>query len=335
VKQAAGNSYQKHPTSVHQVVAPATERVWGTDIAVLAADASANPRSMIQVSGTLFAFTPDPSWDLKTLPTVAIAGARPLVDSSGPSSRITGAAADSYKYCFAYRADECVLGSTPGLVYVNAPYLTPSSACYGPGLAAAYPTYTESELCFTNYGAWTDRLAQIGLQANDTTGAQTRALTHGFTPFGFKGGFANAQPTPDGKWQLLPVAHANGRTDVIALRTPPWPISDGVDRTDFERKTIALTPPPGQIASAILEFGYDEQFLCTSRQEACVAVGSWTDAVPFAYETTDAYVPTPCASSCKIDLPVIPGHVVYYRYKYLDAARNVRAVGSTEVMAVY
>jgi hypothetical protein len=297
----------------------------------------ANPPSVNNVTGTLYSFVPNASFNLKALSALAIVGAKPLLDVSGPSSAIDGTSTDNYKYCYALKANECVLGSTAGRVYVNAPYVTTSSLCYGGAVLAPYSAYTESELCFTNYGGFYERLDQIGLTPSDRTGANTRAITQAFTPTAFKGGYANSQPTPDGKWLLFPMTQANGRTDVVEVQTPSWPTQSSPNRQDFIQVPVTLSPPGSLGANnAILEFGYDSSFYCTSRQEPCVAVSAaCNQSAPFYFEASDSYSGAACSAGCTITVPVIPGHVVYYRWKYRDNSNQVLATGPIQVAAAY
>ena len=226
------------------------------------------------------------------------------------------------------------------MVYVNAPHITATSACFSGSVYAPYVTYTESELCFTNYGAFTEKVNQIGLMTQDSTGANSRALSHGFTPAGFKFGFANPQPTPDGKWLMFPITEANGRLDVAEIQVPPWPTPDGVNRTDFIQLTATTSNVPSGTTNALIEFGYDLNFYCTSRQDVCVAHSStYSQATPFLYEGGDGPLSSiggvACSSSCSAIIPVIPGHVVYYRWKYRDSSNHVISTGPNSVAAAY
>jgi len=112
---------------------------------------------------------------------------------------------------------------------------------------------------------------------------------------------------------------------VYAVQIPSDPGSDGVDRSTFVRASIAITAPGGLgVATAKVYFGYTEQglstdYYCTSRREACVAVGSTvTDATPFSYATTESYSPAACSVSCTIAIPVLPLHTAYFKISYLN-----------------
>jgi hypothetical protein len=176
--------------------------------------------------------------------------------------------------------------------------------------------------------------------SQDYTGANSRALSHGFTPTGFKFDYANAQPTPDGKWLMFPVTEANGRLDVAEIQVPPWPTSDGVNRTDFIRLSESTSNVPSGTANVVIEFGYDANFRCTSRQDVCVANSStYSQATPFVYEGGDGPLSSipgvACSSSCSVVIPVIPGHVVYYRWKYRNSSNSVIFTGTNRVATAY
>ena len=114
----------------------------------------------------------------------------------------------------------------------------------------------------------------------------------------------------------------------MMVKMPPF-TKDCVHRDYFVRSPLNLTPPAGLgVATAEVEFGYAEQgaanaFHCTSRNEACVVVSDTVDDTnPFSYQQSDTFAPAPCASGCRITLPVTPSHVAYYHVKYLDANGN-------------
>ena len=121
-------------------------------------------------------------------------------------------------------------------------------------------------------------------------------------------------------------------------KLPPLVKQDDVDRSTFVRARIPCTAPQGQgIASAAIEFGYAEQgapdqYYCTSRREACVAVSATVnDATPFYFAQTETYTRMPCAKSCTITLPVLPAHVAYYQVKFYDAQGVQVALGDRGV----
>jgi len=350
-KGGTGNSYTKHPTAPQQI--NGSDLTWGLDVNPIQGNSSANPQknasnnTLTAVEGNLYYFTPDPSYDLKNLATIATVGWRPLLDVSGPSSSIGGTSADNCKYCYVYVAGECYSGSAAGNVYVNAPYLvvgpynTTGSHCFdGNGnMLPGFPAYTESELCFNNTGGLLNELVQIKLTPPDSTGANSRALSWEWTGFGMHSLFANAHPTPDGLW-IIGFGVTAGAAQIFMHKQPPMPASDGVNRTDFEPQTVNVTGSSiSGTTSVLIEFGYDSNFYCTSRQDKCVAnqitftdTGascSTSSSQPFCFESDAKDGPiglipgVACSTTCAVQVPALPGHVLYYQIVHLNASHTV------------
>jgi len=339
--------------SAQQVNAPPSELKWGADEMGLFSDDCSDPASLTNITGTLYSFKPGSvcgtsAWELKGLATAAFNGWRPLIDVSSPNncntnpsgSNCLGSTATSYyKYCYAYQSNECYSGSTAGTVYVNTPNITTSTTCTT-GNAAPFSTYSEGHLCFIPQPAYADALSQIGLGYPNTQNA-LRSLGYGLTPKGYEGGFANTKVTPDGKWLMAETTWPNGRSDNLEFEVPLWAPESSPNRTDFIQVPIRLTPPSSFSANnAIIEFGYDTNFYCQSRQEMCVAASStYSQATPFWFETSDAALGNwngngvACSTGCTIIMPVLSGHVAYYRWKYRNASNQVLATGPTQVVA--
>jgi hypothetical protein len=179
---------------------------------------------------------------------------------------------------------------------------------------------------------------------NDSTGATSyRPLARTFQNFeGAVTLSSNLKLTYGGEWAILMAIDKqppNPATRVFALKVPPVPVDDGIDRSTFVPAMVSVTPPSGQnIASARIKFGYAEQgspgsYFCTSRREACVAVSATIDPLnPFRFSETDSYNPMPCAAGCTISIPVYPLHTSYYSVEFLNPAGV--AVAATNGIAV-
>ena len=265
----------------------------------------------------------------KVLPYFGFAGPYLLKDKSGPGSVITDA--DKWTFCVAYVAGECRPGSAKNDVFMNAPYVRADWT----GNCIAN-TYAQNSLCFNTiipHGAW---IIQMDVSQPDPLFRRYRRLTMGFTGPLRQYQFQSADVTPDGKWAFLAPGWLDGyRPDMLLLKIPPMPAADDIDRRDYIRirETLAANPlaPQARIRFGYAENGPVSSFFCTSRQESCVTD---TQMTPFAYAQTDALHPTSCAGGCNIDIPAIPGRVVYYRVERMDTQGNVAFTGPMKVFGV-
>lgn len=325
----------KHP-SYHQVagVAPAGELGWLLDFMPFDGGQFYSPSSGADpVSGQLYKYNlsveqPSAALARKQVATLAISGGRALVDISGPGSAIGDTAADSFKYCVALMAEECRAGSQPGEIWVNAPNVS-TLHCAG----ADGPVPDRADLCVGNMGAYQQAMVQA-----DVSGAvRPRVITYGLSGIRNSFYYSTAKSLPDASWALFHlgvVKQGFGDVSNVWMAKLPPLVEDHVDRGTFARMPVALVAPAGT-ATAVVEFGYLEHgsvsdHFCTSRRETCVATGTVSDAVPFAY-ASEAFAGMPCAVSCTIPLPVIPGHVAYYRAKYLDGSGKTVGMGQDQI----
>jgi hypothetical protein len=295
----------------------------------------------------------------KQMATLAVSAGHPLLDISGPGSQLSGDPVDSYKYCVAYQGGECYSGSNGGDVFFNAPNLK-MLTCQG-GVA---PNPAINDVCLMNMPMHAQGVLQVGFTSNGVglpSGAVTnttfraagvpaygagysRVITQGLAGVRNVFIYPTAKPLPDASWMLFSLtdqtsSNTNLNDSVLMVQLPPTPTPDGVDRSTFVPATLNLTPPAGSGAvSALVRFGYAEQgganqYLCTSRREACVKVSTdIRNDNPFSYEKTDNYSPISCTNSCTITLPVLPMHTAYFRASYLDG--NGNEVGSDVGVAI-
>jgi hypothetical protein len=263
----------------------------------------------------------------KFLTTMAYVGRTPLIDISGPSSAIAATSANSYEYCYANVAGECVTGSSIGDVYVNAPYVS-YPYCYYPGIAV--PEDDTNAICVGPLGSNTGQIAQIGYTQQDAVGAFIRPLGPNYSRWNQQYIYWNTSAVPSGLLVASYVRWYDGvRHEVFATVLPPYPASDGVARNTFLPVVVPIVPPMGlQTQNVVVEFGYAENgnptaYYCTSRQETCVATGSAINpATPFNFEQTETYSGTLCLFGCVVTVPALSQHILYYRVKYLDIFGN-------------
>lgn len=324
-KTAAGCTYQKHPGPPQQSLAPPGDQVWGVDGFVNDCDTTDSPpTSFTNITGSLWKFfNSNYTISRKKLPMLAIiGGAHPLLDisSAATGNTIDGTAGFNYKYCIANAVNECRTGSSIGDIYVNGPGLSGGSYC-GTGNLSLSDT---NSICLSNVPAWGQTITQIGIFSADPTGKYVRSLSSGMA--GMKTSGTNvANMTPDGKWIWFPRDTSGTRIGYL-IKTPPWPGYDGIDRNTFQLRTAAVAGPSNTV-TAIMEFGYDTSFNCTSRNEPCALA---TSNAPYFFETSDTYTRLSCPSGvCTFSIPVLPDHVVYARAKYYDESGSLIATGAT------
>jgi hypothetical protein len=189
------------------------------------------------------------------------------------------------------------------------------------------------DLCIGNMGSFHQAMVQADLSGH----VRPRVITYGLAGIRNSFFYSTAKSLPDASWALFSwgvVKPGFGDlTNVWMAKLPPL-VEDGVDRSKFVWMPANLTAPTGTVTAAV-EFGYAEngtvaQHYCTSRREACVAAVTVTD--PFAF-ASEPFMGIPCANSCTVSVPVIPGRVVYYRGVFYDSSGVRVAVGKDQVAA--
>lgn len=279
----------------------------------------------VKITGDLYKLTASqvPYLRRKALPVFASCGMYPLVDASGPASVLTGNSTDAYKYCIADRGGECSAGSQQGDVFVNCPKMA-DLYCGGGGDSDL------RDICIGGHSSYTGSIVQIGYEKQNLSGSYGRPLTKGFSRYRLFDVYWNAKTTPDGKWLIFRTLWANNYNHQILLaKMPPLPPADNVNRAEFIPLAVTVGPAPtGSAATnAVVEFGYNASFHCTSRAEACVKGNAAGYA--FDYENVPAVA---CANGCRIEIPALPQRVVYYRIVRKDSSGNRLWEGPTEVL---
>jgi hypothetical protein len=241
-------------------------------------------------------------------PLLLTSGVHPVVDVS--PAVLLDAPADNYKGCYVVNTNDCRAGSAPGEVYMNVPFAA-APYCF-PSRFAATPTL--SDVCVTVNTNTVQHVIQSADFYDDNNGALVRRLANSFSPYKTESPFWNVRATPNAKWVFAPVANVGGvRVELMMMKVPPLPGLESVNRGDFETVPVTLGPSPGN-PSARARFGYAENgassnFYCTQRQVDCTT--SAPAGTPFVW-SDEAQTPQACAAGCKINIPALPGRVLYY-----------------------
>lgn len=338
-KSGSGDSWQKHAGAAQQTNADSTQGTrWGADAFCLDADNELSPSSLTNITGSLWKYASTFYWangaavlaSRKKLAMLALNGTHPLLDISSTATGdvILGTSGDNYKYCVANAVNECRTGSAVGDIYINAPGITGSSTC-GDGSQTGNWALT-SILCFGHPAAYGGSIIQLGIVDANSTGKWNRALTQGLQPYKLMNKSSDAHQTPDGKWMMFPSYDGFGAAHegIWLAKVPIWPGYDGINRNDFYQKPITVSAVGGA-TEALIEFGYDPNFYCTSRSEVCVSAASNN---PYFF-ASESFTAVSCSSGCTINIPVIPNRVVYYRIKWRDSGHSVVQTSNTFLLA--
>jgi len=318
------NNVDGHPSYTQYPLATGLELSWFSDARPFLGDDnltgnSSNPAQ--RVSGTLYKLSASQMnrFRPRQLPTLAACGVNPLLDVSGPASSITGNPSDNYKYCVANAAGECMPASSQGDVFVNCPLISTPYCSY---MGVGGLNDDLRSICIGDNGGQTQGLTQIGFATGDPLGNYSRVLTHALSRYYWTDEFWNVKTTPDGKWLLFRTPWADGvRHDTFLASIPPFSPADSINRTDFQLIPIGVAPPSDLgVDNAVVEFGYNSNFFCTTRQDACMMGNQSGTSYAFASETPAGM---PCSGGCTISIPAISQRVLYYSVIYRDANNNV------------
>ena len=272
----------------------------------------------------------------KIVPTIAACGEHPLLDvSPGP---ITDAAGDNWEYCI---GASCYSGASSGQTYVNCPDRTYeyTNGCLttttGGDEANGDPA---EDICIGDaLFALGSPLVQIDGLHTDGEGRYQRVLTYGFQRHRRQqvDYISNGKAIPDGSWATIIANWVDDqRHEKFLVKIPPFPSGDSVNRGTFEPLSIQLGSVPAGTDNIVVQFGYNPDFYCTSRQEACITNQSTINETTPFYWASEKYSGLPCASGCTVTIPAVPQRVVYYRVQYRNASGTVIATAATAVAAV-
>lgn len=337
-----GNDYQRHPSNQHYNYGAGYFQDFFTDAPQFV---NAGPlASATLVEGNLYKVVvfnyltssfavPPAGLDRKYFPTLCLSGKFPLLDISSPTSHIINSAT-AYTCCYAEADGECRgmgdMGgaSSAGDFYMNAPGLT-STGCTGSEVWNGV-----NDLCAGNQLAFGNGSIQYGVRNGSPTtivssenhkrsrtlvrfGAGPRSLTN----------FSNAKTVEGGLGMFTP-ASSNAYNQILFAKVPPMPSLDSIPRDNFSFVQVKVNSPAG-VDNVIIKFGYDANFYCTSRAEACIAAAS---NAPYFFASA-TYSGVSCATSCTIQIPFFPAKLGYYQVIYRDAANATVSSGTVQLVA--
>jgi hypothetical protein len=287
----------------------------------------------------------------KHFETFGVSGSKVLRSISGLGSTITDA--DAYTFCIAAAANECRAGSQPGHIYINTKLTLNRFFCTGGEIFSP----TNGDACLHNL-EWLNSghtqtvpiYNKLGTLSPQTTvsnevqggGGSVRLLVRQAMAGGYRRQSAFAHPVAfaNGKWALVNWEGVEQGRRVGLIKIPPLKV-DSVNRTEFQPVRIELSSVPAGTDNVVAEFGYSEygapeSLNCTQRKEPCAAVSGVVDnSNPFRYALTEApYSGVSCASGCKLTIPALPAHVLYYRVLYRNSSNAVILRGPLQVVAV-
>lgn len=335
----SGNCCQTHAASPQYATATAVQNPFeGSDESIINSPLqTCTSGTIVLVTGTLYSCTPSVTFKYKAGPVEVFDGVHPLMDASGPGSSIGGTTSDNYKFCYVYVTGECQAGSTVGTLYANDPNWTsaPTNCNFnGNAGGTAFPfngTSSDTFFCPVQETSITNvvvELAQLGTA--DALGQTLRPIVMGPGRFGRADGFSTAHTYGTGQQVLFVTTdygtdgqgNPNPREEWWTAQIPQWSVLSTPQR-DFVPVTVTIPASPSTlgVATALIEFGYDQNAHCTSFGDKCVAVNAvYSTATPFYFETDDTYTRATCSSGCTIQLPAIPNMNVYYQVKLYNSS---------------
>lgn len=280
---------------------------------------------------------PGHSADTKRLVTEIFAGGYAIADVSAPGRMLADNASDQYHSCTAAVDGECWAGSSAGDRFANAPYVVIPPAGTGISGITCYPTVFD--LCPWILGSHQGMFSQIGMQRQDIFGTDGRALTWGLGVGRRTGG--TTRITPDGQWQLLPIGAGAVSSSILLAKVGSFPPYSGVNRTEFLPYPVPVPAKAGG-STAVVDYGFDENFRCSTRNDSCVANGNAVNSAnPFywlsqmvALHALGTDIGKACSSGCVINIPAISGRTVYYRMRWLSSGGATVAIGKTQVISM-
>jgi len=326
--------------SVHQLTAPPSEQQWMLNFRHLNPSFGSGPEvssdvgavAYALVAGTkgVFRFTSvNGGLNYKAVPVVAYAGYHLLQDASSPAKGNVITDSTPWQFCVVLTAGECQSGSNVGELYMSVPSATVRSS-----QNCVSNWYDDNFPCAFTAPAAAAFTIQQDISRNDPNGNYWRRISMGLSGPGRQFQFAPMIPDPTGNWGIVEGFWPDGaRNDLLLAKLPPWPNPRDVttNRSNFIPQSISIAANVN-LPNARIRFGYAENgapgsFFCTPRQEACVTGGS-----PYSFQSENPQWQS-CAAGCTVQIPAIPGRIVFYAVDRQDGNGNA-VPGRTQLQIV-
>ena len=257
----------------------------------------------------------------KHIPYLVYVQGRVLLEKSGPGVTLADTSEDWWKFCLAYRADECRTGSTPGDVYVNSPYMNLTNNALYTCLGGT--SWEEADICAGHLDPVIGPSIQFwfGSGPNMGRGRHIRKLGWGVQEYKLFGQVPKVFPTGEWAGPLWTNFLNSHRSGGLMMKLPPIPPEDGIDRTTFVPVNVSVGSVPAGTSVAQVEFGYNDfgtaaQLYCTARQESCLAttntvIGDTTITGLWTTSNTNAtwqYINSTVAATTPIEVTTTAAH---------------------------
>ena len=348
-----GNDVDAHPGAQQMAAAPNSEKTWYVDGRPF--NGSTNVITPpVEVAPDVYRFVayadggPISILDkYKRLPMLASCGMNALREVTRISTQTP------YSYCVAASSNDCMGGSGPGDAYISCPVVKPSAKSSNICPYAGFGNYTPEvrDTCLFLTSAYAMGLTQTGF-ASQNNGTWTllptdrrmrsgRLLTRGFARYRVIDQYLNPKTTPDGGVLLMRVLFAGGYASrFVMAKLPPFPdvTQDPLDRRAFVATPATIDQAPSGATSVKVQFGYDSNFHCLTRPEACEAraeLDTTGTVTPYYFSSEGGPAGLVCrGGSCPstINLPGVSQRVIFYRAVY--QVNGTEVAGPTRVTVV-
>ncbi len=255
------------------------------------------------------------SYDPKKNQIAGWVGSYGMTEKSSATAGNTLTDSDAWHYCYVLISGECRSGSTAGQLYAAMPLLDVTRTTCIEGQISV------RNACFFSTAAVFSQGVQMQLD-NDPQGIWQRIVGRNLTRYGAAYSYSHLRALPNGKC-MLGTAYQMGGWWSGTVQVCPGPfINDSQNRTEFVGVKVS-----GVFASGVVQFGYDSNFYCTPRAEACrVAASTINQTTPFYFQTESGI--TPVTGQATVEIPALPGRVLYWRIL------NGSTAGATHVVTV-